>query len=408
MTGGADSSPADRVWVMKTRQRQVLAALLVFLLCFSGTYLFAASDGSQPDPGPETPPPTSDPPNVTVTPPENTTPTEPPTPNTTTTPPPTEPPIDASLRITGEETLTVHSATGDVETLRGRLNGTVSWNPESADSVVLVVQTWVPNQGWNQTRRVQVDKQPPVSIGEILDSPLRYADAGRTDAFENPSDGTTQSQPGMVAVTAVFFDDGNEQDRVTREWEYTVSVTNYDSGDDPSGDDEVELDLDIGGSNESENGSEDDSGNGGLLNGSQATPGAQYASSADIANTGSETGSVFLNVSYTSFENGIANEAEGRVDSTGGDPGPGRGELHQEFELRVAIVDDNGSLTYVLGNESTYRGLTNVTGEPVPLTDIPPGGTADLHVEYRVDPAAGNEIQSDTLTLDFEFLLEQT
>lgn len=403
-------------WAFTSRRRLLTIAGIIFILAFGATYLLAAGGGPLGDDETPTPPPT-DPPNVTVTPPPNTTPTPPDDPPTTTPPttsddPPTttppSPPDSASLSLSGEETITVDSAIGDVDTLYGRLNGTLSWEGGSVDSVVFVVQTWTPDQGWTQTQRVTTEQQSPVTIAPVLDTPIRYVTESQASDFDNPQDGTTQSRYGSVAVTAVLFDDGVEQQRLRKQWNYTVSVTNYDTDDGSDGStDEVEIGLDIGDSN---NGSDDegtDSGDAGLVNNSEVTPGDQYASTADLSNTGSETGEVFLNVSYTSFENGIVNDAERQVDSTGGDPGPGNGELHTEFEIRVAIVAENGSMRYVLGNESAYRELAAVTGDPVPLTNVQPGETADLRVEYRVDPAAGNEIQSDTLSLDFEFLLQQ-
>ncbi|MGB9963320.1 hypothetical protein ACOZ32_14210 (plasmid) [Halobacterium sp. MBLA0001] len=248
---------------------------------------------------------------------------------------------------------------------------------------------------------MHTNQTAPVVLADVLKPPVVYANHSRTGAFENPTDGTTKTRQGAIAVTTVLFTNAEEQTRLTETMNYTVSVTNVDQSGDDSSPDNVALQFGTETTSDPADG-----GTPPLVNATQVVPGAQYASTATLSNPGSDSGTVYFNVSYQSFENGIANEAEARVDATGGDPGRGNGELHQAVELRIARVNADGTLTYVLGNTSTYRDLTAISQQSVPLTELSADETTDLRVEYRIEPTAGNEIQSDTISLDFHFLIQ--
>lgn len=392
--------------VRRSRRRRA-ALLVVLLLLFStgAAALYDGLSGESKDAGPpatpsaERPPVTAtQQPTLTARPsPDPTRSSTPPTPTATSTPRPID---DVSLTVTGEETLSVHSDTGEVRTLRGQVYGSLSWKGEAVDTVALIVQTWVPERGWRTTERTQLVADGPIDIREALGSPVSYVTEPRSDAFDNYADGTTEHYYGAVAVTAVLFDeDGEERRRVTERFEYTLFVDNVRSD---AGTGDVALDLGVGGGDGDTTVTDD-----GLLGRNNGVPGSQYASTIDLANSGEDRGSVFLDVSYVSFESGIVNEAEAAADSTGGDPGQGAGELHEAFELRAAVVTENGSLRYVVGNESSYRELTEIADSSVELTDLAAGETVQLRIEYRIDPDAGNRIQSDTIDLEFAFHIQQ-
>ncbi|WP_255152028.1 hypothetical protein [Halorarius halobius] len=387
---------------MARRRRRLLLAVLVFGLCL-GTVasLERAGDDSALVPGD---PPSVDVPAPTATGPTAATPTPgagtpatatpgAPADTPATTPSPDARRLDPTLSVSVPETLTVRSATGEVGALRGEFGGRLSWHG-SADSAVVVVRTWVPGDGWSRVVTATTTRGTPVDLGAVVDRSLTYATANRTGGVDAHGDGTTARHRLAVAVTAVLFDEGVERARRTRTRNVTVAV--HDEPSPPSGG--VDVGVRLGGS-----ATPTDDGSGTTVRRSHVKPGSAFTSSVRVTNTGSETGSVGVAASYRSLENGIANEAEAAVDDSGGDPGVGNGELHGELELRIAVVTADGDHRYVFGTRSAFRELEDLTDGSVPLTTLAPGETVSLRIEYRVDPDAGNEIQTDQLTVDLAF-----
>lgn len=139
-------------------------------------------------------------------------------------------------------------------------------------------------------------------------------------------------------------------------------------------------------------------------------PGDEGTARARVANAGEDPGRLALAaLTYESAENGQT-DAEAAVDSTGGDPGVGAGELHEALRIRVAVVDDAGVRTYVVGDRDADRPLDAVAGESgvAALGRLGPGESRTLVVEWRVPAAVGNEIQSDRVTVDLGLRLVAT
>ncbi len=132
-------------------------------------------------------------------------------------------------------------------------------------------------------------------------------------------------------------------------------------------------------------------------------------------------------------ENGQT-EPESSVDATGGDPGPGAGELADAMEITVSYCDPDG----VVGDEITTGSLAEVMaalqngvplygdGDPnqpianrpafegvdtpfveVDGMDVPNVAETCVCFEWQVDADVGNEIQTDSVAFDFEFYAEQ-
>jgi predicted ribosomally synthesized peptide with SipW-like signal peptide len=134
--------------------------------------------------------------------------------------------------------------------------------------------------------------------------------------------------------------------------------------------------------------------------------GSSGSASSTVTNTGTLDG--YLNFSIEdirNLENGIANDAESSAsDENGGQPG----ELSQYVTLRLGY-DDNGNGSFGSGEvvaEGSLDGMENVQFKP----NVPLGASAsrEFFVEWEIDEDAGNEVQSDSVEVDFGFeLLER-
>jgi len=133
-----------------------------------------------------------------------------------------------------------------------------------------------------------------------------------------------------------------------------------------------------------------------------------------INNTGSVPGNLVMRVmSVVNNENGC-NEPESLVDETCDDPGPDQGELGGVVTTAVILDDDatgpNASVTVANSTLATadadqYLSQWNANAGVV---TIPAGGSLTVTMNWSNDPASyGNEIQSDSLTFDVQFDIEQ-
>jgi predicted ribosomally synthesized peptide with SipW-like signal peptide len=125
-------------------------------------------------------------------------------------------------------------------------------------------------------------------------------------------------------------------------------------------------------------------------------------------------------------ENGQS-EPEAAVDSTGGDPGTGNGELADAIQVTLAYCNEQGETIRELNNPDDYTladlaaelGETDgflLDGEPDTGGSDPFSGTGDpqepagpcLCFEWEVPVDVGNEIQTDSVGFDFTFIAEQS
>jgi len=302
-------------------------------------------------------------------------------------------PVTASLSVDASDPPAVRSDDGTVGSLGGTVGGRLDWTTDRVDSVTLVVQVYVPDRGWAEVRRTSATGTSPLDLGAVLGA-VTYADGSRAGAFANPDPGTVRRTTGRVAVTAVLFDGGTEVARATAEDAFEVSVRN------------VAFDLDMGpGGNGSGTGTGGSGASASLASAEQVAPGTAWVNRGTLTNTGTVPGRVRLtDLTVVGYENGLVGP-EAAVDTSGGDPGRGAGELGPVLEVRVAVERANGSRTYVFGDATTYRPLSELDDEPVAIADLAAGESATLVVEYEVAASAGNEIQSDSVTIDFGFTM---
>ena len=133
-----------------------------------------------------------------------------------------------------------------------------------------------------------------------------------------------------------------------------------------------------------------------------------------INNTGSVPGNLTMEVFNVVNNDNGCNEPEALVDSTCGNPGPGEGELGGVISTSVDLDTDaagpNPATTVIntdLATANAGQYLTQWNANAGTVT-IPAGGSVTVTMNWSNDPASyGNEIQSDDLTFDVKFNIEQ-
>lgn len=140
-----------------------------------------------------------------------------------------------------------------------------------------------------------------------------------------------------------------------------------------------------------------------ILDVENAIPGQSGERTVSVRNAGSLDGRLDASVSITGeHENGLT-EPERQVDES-----PSQGELGEWVEFRVSLPsDDGGGRTYLVGSADHYVSPSDV-GDDSAATVLSSGERRDLLIEWCVSDEAGNEIQSDSVRLAFEFTLVQS
>jgi len=114
-------------------------------------------------------------------------------------------------------------------------------------------------------------------------------------------------------------------------------------------------------------------------------------------------------------ENGQT-EPERLVDTTGGDPGHGMGELADAILAEVTYVDDTDSQIGSSVLSGSLRDVMNALSTGVALDGVPgtdarscfqPDNNPCLLVKLNVPKEVGNEIQTDSVALNVGFYAEQ-
>ncbi|WP_396613720.1 TasA family protein (plasmid) [Haloferax sp. S1W] len=142
-----------------------------------------------------------------------------------------------------------------------------------------------------------------------------------------------------------------------------------------------------------------------FLKEANVAPGDSGTSSVTLRNAGTLTGYLDIEVlGVTNDENGQSEPEEGN-DSSEDD-----GELAGVLEVRVSLVDEDGSKTYLCGGSSyTKLGSLFEADQTFDLDhELSAGETVDFVIEWRVPQDAGNEVTSDIAGVDLAFVLSQT
>ena len=132
-----------------------------------------------------------------------------------------------------------------------------------------------------------------------------------------------------------------------------------------------------------------------------AAPGDNGTITWTLVNTGNVDGNLtFENVTVNEGENGI-NEPE----AESGDTTPLVGELGSALDITLQRSVDGGALATVYSG--TLAGLASYV-EPLQLLSAGAGHSIVYVLEWSIDgPSVGNEIQSDSATMDITFHLTQ-
>ena len=125
-----------------------------------------------------------------------------------------------------------------------------------------------------------------------------------------------------------------------------------------------------------------------------------------LTNTGSIDGTISVEFSaITNYENG-RNEPELAVDGTGGNPGPGNGELGAYLKAKAAWYDDPSTITAFIGPKlNDIGGNTYTTSGKFALLEA--GETQSLKMLLELPSDTGNVVQSDSVEFDIIFNLVQ-
>ena len=124
-----------------------------------------------------------------------------------------------------------------------------------------------------------------------------------------------------------------------------------------------------------------------------------------LKNTGSLPGQFVVNLdNLLNNENGC-NIPESEVDQTCDNPGIGEGELNNVISVNFYI--DNISKISVPLNENGIETLLNYWNNESNILVLEPNQEVELKIEWFESESYGNEIQSDSLSFDLNFNLQQ-
>lgn len=124
-----------------------------------------------------------------------------------------------------------------------------------------------------------------------------------------------------------------------------------------------------------------------------------------VTNEGSNAGKFHVSTEVTDFENGRT-EPEIEVDDSGGDPGEGSGELSSNLLVRWSFVDSTGDRVYLTDSGGDdYVPIGELDGDSVEGGTVPAGENGTARFEWKVPKETGNEVQTDSVRFDIDFVL---
>lgn len=132
-------------------------------------------------------------------------------------------------------------------------------------------------------------------------------------------------------------------------------------------------------------------------------PGDSGQATVQVANAGSLTGYVDVEViDLTNYENGLTGN-ENSVDGTGGDPGQGNGELQDYLEIHAEFA--NGPVLW-----SGFDTIANkfATGTVYDLDYQLSSATSDtFQIDWQLPAGTGDDAQGDEVQFTLRFSLDQ-
>lgn len=331
-------------------------------------------------------------PTGTATPSTSTTPTGTATPSTRTTPTGTQTPdrsggddshtgdsrfADPAVSLSVSDPANVENDAGAVGAIGGEATARATWTGE-VDAVVFVLSARRPDGSWTEVARGGVSARADgVTLANAVErDSFTYLDAANASAYDNPTNATVVTRTGSIAVTAVFFDDGQRVGSAHRVRSYSFEVTNTGA-----------VDLAVDGTAARD------------LSVAEVVPGTTAERRVSVRNRGNASGDLRVALAdRTASENGLA-EPEVGVDA------PRRVELYDALELRVWVAGDDGSnRTYLVGGPDGFVHIREVDRI---LGSVFLSGDETRHVvlEWRIPRDAGNAIMTDTVGFDLELTL---
>lgn len=288
-----------------------------------------------------------------------------------------QPFADPTLSLSVAAPADVSNDTGAVGAIGGDVTARASWTGD-ADSVVFVVRASQPDGTWRELSReaTVVGDDTAVDLADAVENTsYTYVDAENASALDNPTNATVVARSGAVAVTAVFFDDGEQVGMAQRVRTYSFDVTNTGT---------IDLTID----------EQDARG----LSVDDVAPGNTVERRLRVRNGAAADGTLQLTfTNQTAAENGLA-EPEVATDD------PGRVELRDALELRISISDGDGERTYIVGDTQQFVSYNTIADR---LGSVPLSGnrTQSIVVEWRVPLDADNSIMTDSVSFDLQLTL---
>ncbi|WP_256545051.1 hypothetical protein [Halobellus inordinatus] len=331
----------------------------------------------------------------------------------------------AGITVTATDPSNVRNEAGDAGVVAGALGGRLDLERD-VSRVGFVVRSRLPNGTWVVVDRASVESiqsgTDAIDLATVVGGPnTTYLDHTQSDGFDVATPGSTARRDGAVAVTAHLYADGQRVATVTDTDGYafvvdrpagrTVGGPNENtvtaSGDGASSsNDQSETRSDStrsagggAGGSETENGAEANRTTA-LFGAQDVLPGSRGTSTAQLSNPRDESVTATFAVGgAVDDENGLT-EPEATVDDTAT-----QGELSDHLAVRIAITRESGGRSYLVGSTDGYVSLADAV-ETTRSLELDPNETVSVVVEWRVDAAVGNEIQSDRTTLSVHCTFE--
>ncbi|MDQ2053897.1 hypothetical protein [Halobellus sp. H-GB7] len=335
----------------------------------------------------------------------------------------------AGITVTATDPSNVRNEAGDAGVVAGALGGRLDLERD-VSRVDFVVRSRLPNGTWVVVDRASVESiqsgTDAIDLATVVGGPnTTYLGQTQSDGFDVATPGSTARRDGAVAVTARLYADGQRVATVTDTDGYafvvdrpagrTVGGPNENtvtaSGDGASTpNDQAETRSDStgsagGGAGGSDGGSETEDGaeanrTTALFGAQDVLPGSRGTSAAQLSNPrGESVTATFAVGGAVDDENGLT-EPEATVDDTAT-----QGELSDHLAVRIAITRESGGRSFLVGSTDGYVSLADAA-ETTRSLELDPNETVSVVVEWRVDAAVGNEIQSDRTTLSVHCTFE--
>lgn len=140
-----------------------------------------------------------------------------------------------------------------------------------------------------------------------------------------------------------------------------------------------------------------------LVNATGLAPGQDGRNSVTFENAGNVAGRLIVNdTAVVDHENSLLEpeKAVGDDDTTG--------ELSGALEVRLSVTYADGTTEYLFGSSSEYVTMASLDGADRSSTEaLGAGEQATVTFEWRLPTSTGNEVQSDGVEFDVDFVLRQ-